>query len=47
MPRLTLKGLGKAYGPLKVVNDVDLTLEEGSSSPSSAPRAAARRRRCA
>ncbi|WP_419898857.1 ABC transporter ATP-binding protein [Roseomonas sp. USHLN139] len=29
MPRLTLKGLGKAYGTLKVVDDVDLTLEEG------------------
>ncbi|PHK96091.1 ABC transporter ATP-binding protein [Pseudoroseomonas rhizosphaerae] len=29
MPRLTLKGLGKAYGPLKVVDNVDLTLEEG------------------
>jgi iron(III) transport system ATP-binding protein len=29
MPRLTLKGLGKAYGKLKVVDDVDLTLEEG------------------
>jgi ABC-type Fe3+/spermidine/putrescine transport system ATPase subunit len=29
MPRLTLNGLGKAYGNLKVVDDVDLTLEEG------------------
>lgn len=29
MPRLSLKGLGKAYGPLKVVDDLDLTLEEG------------------
>jgi len=29
MPRLTLKGLGKAYGPLKVVDNVDLTLQEG------------------
>jgi iron(III) transport system ATP-binding protein len=29
MPRLILKGLGKAYGKLKVVEDVDLTLEEG------------------
>jgi iron(III) transport system ATP-binding protein len=29
MPRLTLKGLGKAYGKVKVVDDVDLTLEEG------------------
>ncbi|MBI0434612.1 ABC transporter ATP-binding protein [Roseomonas sp. KE0001] len=29
MPRLTLKGLGKAYGQLKVVDDVNLALEEG------------------
>ncbi|MDJ0390561.1 ABC transporter ATP-binding protein [Roseomonas sp. E05] len=29
MPRLTLKGLSKAYGPLRVVDDVDLTLQEG------------------
>jgi ABC-type Fe3+/spermidine/putrescine transport system ATPase subunit len=29
MPRLTLNGLGKAYGALKVVDDVDLALEEG------------------
>jgi ABC-type Fe3+/spermidine/putrescine transport system ATPase subunit len=29
MSRLTLNGLGKAYGNLKVVDDVDLALEEG------------------
>ena len=29
MPRLTLNGLGKAYGPLKVVDNVDLVLDEG------------------
>ncbi|MBC9206351.1 ABC transporter ATP-binding protein [Roseomonas aerophila] len=29
MPRLLLSGLSKSYGPLKVVDDVNLTLEEG------------------
>ena len=29
MPRLTLKGLGKAYGKTTVVDGVDLSLEEG------------------
>ena len=29
MARLTLSGLGKAYGALKVVDGIDLTLEEG------------------
>ena len=29
MPRLTLAGLTKAYGPITVVDKVDLTLEEG------------------
>ncbi|MFC7738918.1 ABC transporter ATP-binding protein [Roseomonas sp. GCM10028921] len=29
MSRLTLKGLGKTYGKLKVVDGVDLTLEDG------------------
>jgi iron(III) transport system ATP-binding protein len=29
MSRLVLKGLSKAYGPVRVVDDVDLTLQEG------------------
>lgn len=29
MPRLLLNGLGRSYGPLKVVDDVNLALEEG------------------
>ncbi|MXP65278.1 ABC transporter ATP-binding protein [Roseomonas sp. M0104] len=29
MPRLTLKGLSKAYGTLRVVDNVDLSLQEG------------------
>ena len=35
-PVLTLDGIGKKYGPIRVLPDVDLKCDEGRSSRSSA-----------
>jgi ABC-type Fe3+/spermidine/putrescine transport system ATPase subunit len=47
VPSVTLTGVGRHFGPLKAVDQVDLAVEHGEFVTLLGPRAAARPRRCA
>ena len=47
MNSLEVFGVNKVFGDLAVLQEIDLTLQRGSSVPSSVPRAAARAPCCA
>ena len=47
MAHLSLHGVSRRYGSQTVVQDLDLSIPAGASSPCSGPAAAARPPRCA